>query len=261
MGKIIDTNQDVTNHIASLLADDVSDVIRYLSPIFPAGEKCVKEPEAQALSKAGIRLGLVCEGWGDFQTHGMDFPQISGAAGARDGKFCSGYAPRVGAPLNTCIYFAVDTDASAAQIHQFVLPYFAAIRLTFRNSGYRVGVYGSGAVCAAVIASGDADLAWLSQSMGWTNSREYLASKPPALVLHQGADQKLAGVDCDTNVALGDFGGFLPFTPSPPVAPVAPIMVQAAPVTSQETPLQKLEDEVVALEGKIEEMIDGEKKT
>ena len=213
MTSIIDTPQITTPQIPHLQADGITTVIRYLSSINPHGEKCIQPAEANALAAAGIRLGLVHEGYGDFQQHGGSFSAISAQAGARDGKFCLAYAPTVGAPAGACIYFAVDTDASASQIHLYVLPYFAAISIVFKDSGFRVGVYGSGAVCSSVIAAGGADLAWLSQSLGWTGSRAYLASKPPQLVLLQGATTKLANLDVDTDQALGEWGDFLPFAP------------------------------------------------
>ena len=207
---IIDTNQNSAPQITHLQANGITTVIRYLSPINPTGEKCVKPAEAQVLANAGIKLGLVNEGWGDFNTHGSDFPAISARAGGRDGSFCAEYAATVGAADSACIYFAVDTDASSQQISQFVLPYFTAIKSTFEEVKYRIGVYGSGAVCKAVIASGNADLAWLSQSMGWTGSRAYLALKPPELVRLQGKSTVLANLNCDTDQAFGDFGDFLP---------------------------------------------------
>lgn len=211
MISIIDTNQITTPQIGHLQADNIVTVIRYLSAINPTGAKCIQPAEARALAGAGIRLGLVHEGWGDFKPHGGLFPAISAQAGKRDATFCLNYAPTVGAPKGSCIYFAVDLDASPQQISQYVIPYFAAIEAVFLDSGYRIGVYGSGAVCKAIIASEAASLAWLSQSMGWTGSRAYLALKPPELVLLQGAVTRLANLDCDTDEAFGDFGDFLPF--------------------------------------------------
>src|SRR5579863_8465785 len=117
MTSIIDTNHDVTPHLPALKAAGVKSVIRYLSPINPKGEKCIKPAEAKAIAAAGLRLALVCEGWGDF-AHGG----ISAGAGQRDGEWCAQYAPTVGASAAACIYFAVDTDASPAQINKLVLP-------------------------------------------------------------------------------------------------------------------------------------------
>jgi hypothetical protein len=44
MTAIIDTNHDTTRHLAALKAAGVKTIIRYLSPINPAGEKCIKRP-------------------------------------------------------------------------------------------------------------------------------------------------------------------------------------------------------------------------
>ena len=205
MTSVIDTPQVTTNQIVHLQADGIKTVIRYLSAINPTGSKCVQPAEAKALATAGIKLGLVNEGWGDF-AHGG----ISAGAGERDGAFCAKYAPTVGAPKGACIFAAVDVDATLAQINKLVVPYFTAFRNSLAAAGFRVGVYGSGDVCDFITTSGLADLAWLSCSMGWGGSKAYLAAKPPPLVLVQSTPTILANMSCDPDEALGDFGDFLP---------------------------------------------------
>lgn len=209
MTSIIDTNLDTTPHLSALKAAGVQTIIRYLSPINPAGVKCIKPKEARAIAQAGLRLALVCEGWGDF-AHGA----ISAGAGARDGAWCAKYAPAVGAPAGACIYFAVDTDANAGQINKLVLPYFNSVAAAFAAAtpNYRCGVYGCGNVCAGVIESGLANLAWLSCSLGWNGSRAYLAANKWALRQHVPAT--IAGIDCDPDDANGDIGDFRPFAAS-----------------------------------------------
>ena len=206
---IIDTNHDTTPHLPALKAAGVTTIIRYLSPINPGGEKCIKPAEAHAIAAAGLRLALVCEGWGDF-AHGA----ISAGAGERDGEWCSSYLASIGAAKAACVYFAVDVDAAPAQIKKLVLPYFQSIRLSFPAGGnYRVGVYGSGATCAAVTAAPLADLSWLSCSLGWSGSRAYLATNK--WVLRQHPPATIAGIDCDPDDSSGDFGDFVPFAPTP----------------------------------------------
>lgn len=206
MTAIIDTNIETTAHLAALKAAGVATIIRYLDPIGPSNPKCIKPAEAHAIAAAGLRLGLVNEGWGDF-AHGG----ISAGAGERDGDWCAQYMASMGAPNGACIYFAVDVDASAAQIRKLVIPYFSAIdaALKARAAKYRVGVYGSGDVCAAVMAARLADLSWLSCSTGWSGSRAYLAANKWALRQHVPAT--IAGIDCDPDDANGDFGDFAPF--------------------------------------------------
>jgi hypothetical protein len=211
--QIIDTNLDVTPRLPALKAAGVKTVIRYLSPINPGGEKCVKPAEAHAIATAGLRLALVCEGWGDF-AHGA----ISAGAGERDGEFCAKYAPTVGAPEGAAIFYAVDVDASGEQIRKLVVPYFQAITAQHLAAAakYRCGVYGSGNVLSAVMDAGNASLGWLSCSLGWGGSRAYLASKK--WVLRQHTPTHIAGIGCDINEAnadlgeLADFGDFVPFS-------------------------------------------------
>jgi len=209
MTTIIDTNHDTTPHLAALNVSGIKTIIRYLSPINSRSENCIKVPEAKALAAAGLRLGLVCEGWGDF-AHGG----ISAGAGERDGAWCTEYAATLGAPAGAAIFYAVDTDASAGQVKRLVLPYFQSIRAKHQAAAtqYRVGVYGSGDVLAAVLGAGLADLDWLSCSLGWSGSRAYLANKKPALAQH--TPKTLCGIDCDPDDAEGEFGEFVPFAPA-----------------------------------------------
>ena len=211
---IIDTNVDTTSHLPALKTAGIKTIIRYLSPINPSGEKCIKPAEAQAIAAAGLRLSLVCEGWGDF-AHGA----ISAGAGERDGEWCARYAASVGAPDSAAMYFAVDTDANAAQIKKLVLPYFTSIDAAFKSlaPNLRCGVYGSGAVCESVMAAQLADLPWLSCSLGWSSSRAYLASNK--WVLRQHVPAIIAGIDCDPDDASGDFGDFVPFAPASAASP------------------------------------------
>lgn len=212
---IIDTNASVAHVCAALKALGIETVYRYINPLNPTGTKTVQEPEARAIAKDGMRLGLVCEGWGGAENfkHG----DITSPTGKRDGEFCRAYARRVGAPDGACVYFAIDTDASASQVRDLVLPYFRAVRDAMNASGLLVGVYGSGFVCSAVLSANLADLSWLSQSMGWTGSRAYRDTGLWALL--QGPVTTIAGLDTDTDTANGMFGDFVPFGASEPPTP------------------------------------------
>jgi Rv2525c-like, glycoside hydrolase-like domain len=205
--EIIDTSRDVGPYLTRLKARGVRTVIRYLNPINPRGEKCVKPSEARQIAVAGLRLALVCEGWGDF-AHGA----ISAGAGERDGEWCAAYARTLGAPGAAAIFYAVDVDADDEQIRRLVIPYFEAIAARHGDAAvnYRRGVYGSGKVLTAVTEAGLAELAWLSCSLGWRGSRECVASNK--WMLRQHAPTLLCGIDCDPNEANGDFGDFVPFS-------------------------------------------------
>jgi Domain of unknown function (DUF1906) len=227
----IDTAEDTTAQIPHLLADNVVGVVRYLTEN-TASEKCIKPAEAKALGAAGIRLALVFESGGGAPGQAP----LSAVAGARDGSFVANYIPTLGAPPGLCVFFAADNDFSANQITTEIIPYFRAIAAV-ANKVFTVGAYGSGNVCKATIAALYAVYAWLSGSLGWGGSHDYLASKLPELVLVQDVeDTRLANMGVDTDYPLGDINlfSYIPFVPTPAVA--APAVAESAP-----TLIQKLE--------------------
>jgi Domain of unknown function (DUF1906) len=217
---IIDTAENTTPQIVHLKADGIFTAIRYLSSI-KGSSKLITPAEAVALGNAGIRLGLVFENGGG--SPGYD--DINEKQGAIDGAFVVGYVDAVGGMNDgsVCVYFACDNDFSAAAVQISVLPYFKAVAAEFVNSGYLVGVYGSGSVCGSVIANGYAAYAWLSGSKDWRGSKNYLAAKPKELRLVQDQEGvRLANMNVDTNYALGPFGDFMPFVVKPAVIAASP---------------------------------------
>lgn len=209
MTVVIDTAEPTSARLTQLKANGLMTIIRYINPLGQAGPKTVKIPEARAIAAAGLRLALVCEGWGDAEGHGgIDRP-----SGDRDGERCRNYAITVGAPVGAGIYFAVDTDESASRIASLVLPYFQEVKKDL-DGHFRVGVYGSGAVCAAVQDAGLAELTWLAQSTGWTGYRSYRDSNRWNLL--QQMPMTIAGLDTDPdliNPSRPDIGDFVPFAP------------------------------------------------
>lgn len=197
---IIDVAQDVTAKLPQLKAAGITTIFGYLSSINPDGAKCLTPSRVRAIAAAGMRVGLVHEGWGGVGGNG-----ISAADGDRDGRYCRRQAPALGAPRGACVYFACDQDFTLQQIRTLVLPYFTAIRAAFADEFYRVGVYGSGAVCAAVIAAELADLSWQAQSRGWLGYGAWLGKAN----LLQGPEEGLTGLDVDTDAAQGDIGDYV----------------------------------------------------
>ncbi|HZS57554.1 MAG TPA: glycoside hydrolase domain-containing protein [Bryobacteraceae bacterium] len=197
---IIDVASDPTPHLAQLKAAGVRTIFGYLSSINPHGEKCWTPQRVKTVAAAGFRIGLICEGWG-----GVDGKGISQFDGVRDGGYCRATASSLGAPHSACIYFAVDNDFDLPQIRTLVIPYFEGIAAYFDDNYYRVGVYGSGAVCEAVKSLGLVDLTWQAQSRGWMKYSEWHAKAD----LIQGPEQKLAGLDVDSDFAnapdIGDY--------------------------------------------------------
>lgn len=229
---ILDTNRDVTRYLPAMRGK-VSTIIRYINPLGTASEKTVKAPEARAIVAAGIRLMIVCEGYGDV-THGA----INSKMGAHDELVCVTYARTIGMPLSGVTFaFAVDVDLGSAQINGYVLPYFAAIRAKLPHD-IKIMPYGSGNVIEAVIAAGHGDYGWVSGSSAWGGSRAYIASRK--WQLRQFAmETKPFGFDADQNEfnpRYGPLGDFVPFSGGPAVSlpPLvfAPEAQQAATTSS-----------------------------
>jgi hypothetical protein len=199
MTAIIDTNHDVTAQLPALQAAGITTIGRYLNRLDPGEEKVIKPAEANAIAATGLRLFLI------FEIGGRP---SGGTQGDLDGRWSARYMPTVGAPAGAAVYYAVDYDAQADDLPA-ILAAFETFHAAVVAAGYRVGVYGSGDVCTAVTAAGFATLPMLSCSSDWSGSQSYAASRKWALLQH--IPQTLCGIDCDPDVANGDFGDFVPF--------------------------------------------------
>jgi hypothetical protein len=216
MIKIIDTNNETTSRLDELRDQGVECVIRYISTN-TSGSKVVKPAEARAIAAVGLKLALVFEVWGGVNNFAHD--DIDGDSGASHGNFARQWAGNVGAPDNTIIWFAIDTDCTAGQYAQRVKPYFQAARAALQGK-YRIGVYGCGYVCAQAIADGLVDATWLTQSMGFNGSRAFRDSGRWTML--QGPETTLEGLSIDTNETNGDdYGAFVPFQALPVTVPVS----------------------------------------
>lgn len=222
---IYDTPADLTRYYDRLKqSGQVDGVIRYLTPNM-AGQKCFKVPEAKAAQAAGMPIGLVFEVWGG--SNNFAHQDINAGTGGQHGRFVRNYAPSIGCPRGTIIWYAIDNDVTTAWIKDLCIPYFKAIRA--QHTGYyRVGIYGPGALCGALLDTGLVDAAWLSNAKGWNGYHAFEASGRATLI--QKLPIKVAGIDADpdTHVAMHpDWGQFLPFantgvTPATDTAPVMP---------------------------------------
>jgi hypothetical protein len=237
MHSIIDTNRDTTSRLAQLRAAGVETIIRYYARAMSS--KVIRRAEALAIGAAGLRLGIVYEGAGDR------LAAFSEDIGRRDAAFSRSYgATETKQPAGSAVYFAVDFDASAAEISRAIVPYFRGVAHAFAEPNglprYRVGVYGSGAVCEAVLDAGLAELAWLSCSTGWSGYRAFLQSGRWALKQH--LPTLVAGLDADPderNPQRPDIGDFVPGAPV--VTPASPPSPPASPSVSADPPPQRFE--------------------
>jgi hypothetical protein len=138
-------------------------------------EKVVTKAEIAAIHAKGLDVGVV------FQ-HDMANPEtwLDTERAAFDARRALHLAHELGQPAHTTIFFGVDgAEQSFFQRHDpsygmaYILRYFRVVNKTFENSGYAVGVYGSGLVCDALVSGREklAKYCWLSMSTGHTGSR------------------------------------------------------------------------------------------
>ena len=209
---IIDTPFNTESSISCLLSQGVRTVIRYYnfsnSRTFP--RKRMDLAEAQALSARGLQIAVVFQ---QRQDQAADFSeQLGFAAGRRAYRHAK---ENISQPAGSGIYFSVDFDATNAEVRNNVAPYFEGVKRAFdQESGgspdYRVGAYGSGAVCGALTGRGLIELTWLAGARGFRGTRDalragefHLAQRAPAATLCG------LGVDFnDPNPDRPDFGTF-----------------------------------------------------
>jgi hypothetical protein len=178
--------------------------------------------EARRLSALGVKIVTVWE-W-----HSSNPAYFTYASGYNDALSAYRQAKSIGQPPGSAIYFAVDFNARGAAVVA-VDQYFRGIAAGLAAAGrgrpeYRVGVYGSGAVCAAVRGAGLAQYAWLSGSTAWDGTAGY--SDWSIRQGAQGARFANLSFDHDSNEARADYGGFQIGNYAGP-APAEPVMAVA----------------------------------
>jgi hypothetical protein len=104
----------------------------------------------------------------------------------------------------------VDFDAAQMVVAGAIHDYFQGIADGFatisrNNPAYLVGVYGSGLVCSWLKRRNLVTHTWLSQSMGWTGSRDF---KDWNILQHLQGDPYRLGLTVDPDDGRPDYGGF-----------------------------------------------------
>jgi hypothetical protein len=158
--------------------------------------------EAKAVSSIGMRLVAVWE----WHSHRPDY--FTQASGYADAVAAHRQAKGVGQPQGSAIYFAVDFNAQDADIRGAVDPYFRGVATGLRAAAqgapeYRVGVYGSGAVCDYLKRARLAEYAWLSNSTAWSGYASFADWN-----IRQGKQSPSLSFSHDSNEARGEYGGF-----------------------------------------------------
>lgn len=158
--------------------------------------------EARTVSANGMKVVAIWQ----YLSHRPD--HFSFARGYADAATAYQQARAIGQPPGSAIYFAVDFNAREPDIRGPVDQYFRGVRAALMETGgnspvYRVGVYGSGAVCDYLKHMRLAEYAWLSASTAWSGSRDFGDWN-----IKQGRRSPMLSFDHDINEAQGDYGGF-----------------------------------------------------
>jgi Domain of unknown function (DUF1906) len=188
---------DVLNELKDSRVDFVARYYRDPASRWPT----LSASEVQRLSSLGKNIVAV---W-DSHSHKPEY--FSYASGYGDAAAAYRQANAVGQPAGSAIYFAVDFNARGQELDA-VDQYFRGIAAGFAAASggkaeYKVGVYGSGAVCEAVKQAGLAQYSWLSNARAWAGSQSYTGWN-----IRQGARLPDLSFNHDSNEARDEYGAF-----------------------------------------------------
>jgi hypothetical protein len=199
-GQGIDLATDTSDVLNELKGSRLEFVARYYRDP-DSGWPPLSASEAQRLSALGVKIVAVWE-W-----HSADPTRFSYAAGYGDAVAAYTQAKAVGQPPGSAIYFAVDHNIPSRSMVA-IDEYFRGVNagLTAASggiAGYKIGVYGSGAVCDAVKRAGLAQYSWLSNSFAWAGSTTY-----DDWNIRQGDRRSELSFNNDSDEAREDYGAF-----------------------------------------------------
>lgn len=190
--------RDVSLELKGSGLDFVARYYRYPTSRWPT----LTLEEARTVSANGMKLVAL------FESHSHRADYFSYQSGFSDGMTAYQQARAIGQPAGSAIYFAVDFNAQQADIMGPVDRYFRGVRAGLAAAGgstmdYRIGVYGSGAVCDYMKRMRLAQYAWLSASTAWNGYNGFADWN-----IKQGKRSPSLSFNHDINEARGDYGGF-----------------------------------------------------
>jgi hypothetical protein len=199
-GQGIDVPTDASDVLMELAGSGVEFVARYYRE--PDSRWPALSPgEARRLSSLGLKIVAV------WEPHSRDLAHFTYSSGYSDALTAYGEAKAVGQPAGSAIYFAVDFNPPNYLLEPIV-EYFRGVNAGFAmasggKADYAVGVYGSGAVCAAMGEEGLTQYSWLSNSIAWQGSIGY-----DGWNIRQGGQSPMLSFSQDSDEARGEYGGF-----------------------------------------------------
>lgn len=201
----VDSSAPVTqSFLDQMKAIGISTIIRYYDhedETLPG--KTLRRGERDVIVMNGLKVGVV------FQHKNDKFPSFTAFRGRQDAERSLILAAENSQPRGSAIYFGVDGPWKAPYELANIMAYFQEVNARLAGSGYRVGVYGSGLVCNALLANGLAELCWLAAPTIWPDFSAYYQTKRWKLV--QLPTTQCGGRSVDFNVANGgaaEYGQF-----------------------------------------------------
>jgi hypothetical protein len=202
----VDSSAPVTqSFMDQIKAIGISTIIRYYDhedETLPG--KTLRRGERDVIVMNGLKMGVV------FQHRNNKFASFTALRGRQDAERSLTLAAENAQPRGSAIYFGVDGPWSGSYELAAIMAYFREVNARMAGSGYRVGVYGSGLVCSALLASGLAELCWLAAPTSWPDFSAWYQTKRWNLV--QLPTTQCGGRSVDFNLAnssaveYGQFG-------------------------------------------------------
>ncbi len=201
----VDSSAPVTQgFLDQMKAIGISTIIRYYDhedETLPG--KTLRRGERDGIVMNGLKMGVV------FQHRNNKFASFTALRGRQDAERSLILAAENSQPRGSAIYFGVDGPWNAPHELANITAYFQEVNASLAGSGYRVGVYGSGLVCNALLANGLAELCWLAAPTSWPDFSAYYQTKRWRLV--QLPTTQCGGRSVDFNLANGpeaEYGQF-----------------------------------------------------
>jgi hypothetical protein len=201
----VDTSAPVTqSFLDQIKAIGISTIIRYYDhedETLPG--KTLRRAERDAIVMNGLKMGVV------FQHRNNKLASFTALRGHQDAERSLILAAENSQPRGSAIYFGVDGPWNTSYELANIMAYFQEVNARLAGSGYRVGVYGSGLVCNALLANGLAELCWLAAPTSWPDFSAYYQTKRWRLV--QLPTTQCGGRSVDFNLANGlqaEYGQF-----------------------------------------------------
>ena len=201
----VDSSAPVTqSFLDQIKAIGIKTIIRYYDhedETLPG--KTLRRGERDAILMNGLKMGVV------FQHRNNKLGSFTAVRGRQDAERSLMLAAENSQPSGSAIYFGVDGAWNRAYELANIMAYFREVNARLAGSGYRVGVYGSGLVCNALLANGLAELCWLAAPTSWPDFSAWYQTKRWRLV--QLPTTQCGGRSVDFNLANGpeaEYGQF-----------------------------------------------------